>query len=65
MKDKQRLGVILGLIAEGAPYRIEQIEDNNYLILVDDDDYAPDNGRDPYIGIEVSLRKERDETPTS
>lgn len=65
MEDRQKLGVILGLIAEGAPYRIEQIEENSFLLLVDDDDYAPDNGRDPYIGLEVYTRKASNETPAS
>ena len=57
MEDRQKLGVILGLIAEGAPYRIEQIEENSLLLLVDGGDYAPDNGRDPYIGLEVYYKK--------
>ena len=48
---------VLTAIADGAPYSTSDIYGGTLLVLVENDDYAPDNGSDPYLGFEVPVRR--------
>jgi len=47
----------LAAIRDGAPYSTSDIYAGTLLVLVENDDYAPDNGLDPYLGFEVPVRQ--------
>ena len=47
----------LAAIRDGAPYSTSDVYAGSLLILVENDDYAPDNGSDPYLGFEVPVRQ--------
>jgi hypothetical protein len=47
---------ILKLISEGYPYSLESLGASNYyIVLVENPSYAPDNGEDPLLGMELFL----------
>jgi hypothetical protein len=47
----------LAAIRDGVPYSTSDVYAGTLLILVENDDYAPDNGLDPYLGFEVPVRQ--------
>ena len=47
---------VLAAIADGAPYSTSDVFAGNLLVLVGNDDYAPDNGQAPYLGFETLVR---------
>ena len=48
----------LAAIADGAPYSTSDVYAGSLLVLVENDEYAPetDNGQDPYLSFETPVR---------
>ena len=46
----------LAAIADGAPYSTSDVYAGSLLVLVENADYAPDNGEDPFFGFETPVR---------
>jgi hypothetical protein len=46
----------LAAIRDGAPYSTSDIYAGTLLVLVENADYAPDNGLDPYMSFETPVR---------
>lgn len=46
----------LAAIADGAPYSTSDVYAGSLLILVENAEYAPDNGQDPYLSFETPVR---------
>lgn len=48
----------LRLVSEGAPFKVEHLDEDRFIILVENDQFydRPDLGHDPYLGIEITAR---------
>lgn len=46
----------LSAIADGADYQVKYLYNEEWMVLVTNDDYQPDNGSDPYLAIQLTAR---------
>ena len=43
-------------IADGADFEVKYLYNEEWMVLIPNDDYQPDNGSDPYLAIQFTAR---------